>query len=129
MAKTEEIIKKVPVNKTAARVISGGVHFDSTKRIAQRHSDVPLPIVAPSKGEEDQTGKRFGFFTVVGKHRNERTRGQYALWVVRCNCGNYETRRSRSIKNLNNNNDRCEACRDLVYLKNKEQYRRIESNE
>ena len=58
------------------------------------------------------TGFKFGRFTVVGMALNTPHR-----WVVRCICGIYTMRKLKSIRNPNNNQDRCERCRQLAYLK------------
>jgi hypothetical protein len=107
-----------PVNKTAARVVSSGVHYDSPKKIVQRHWSTPPPTIAiTNKGGDfkDLTGVRFGRFTVVGLY-------QEGLWLVRCACGDFETRRSKAVNNPNNKQDRCENCRQTVHLRRKAEY-------
>ena len=108
-----------PVNSTAARVVSRGVHYDSSKKIVQRHWDVPPPVrpVPKDPSLQDLTGVKFGRFTVLGFYAEGN-----GLWVVRCACGDYETRRTKSIKNPNNDQDRCENCRQLVELRRRAEF-------
>lgn len=81
------------------------------------HSDVPYPLKAwTGPPAEDLKGREFGTFRVLGvwaDHKPDAVR-----WVVRCQCGAYELRKSKSIKNpANAEIDRCVKCRDTVYLR------------
>jgi hypothetical protein len=40
-----------------------------------------------------------------------------ALWIVRCVCGKYETRKSKAIKNILNAHDHCSYCDNNLLLK------------
>jgi len=61
------------------------------------------------EGQSDLRGTKFGKFTVIGKHRKKKRIG--VLWVVRCECGHYEIRSTKSVNNPFNFGDRCECCR------------------
>jgi len=98
-----------PVDQTAARVVSTGVHFQpDPKDINPRRSPAPLPIttrslplVTPStplyKIHEDLTGRVFGRLVVVGRfydpHQEYKAWHPKIRWVTRCACGYYEPRR------------------------------------
>ncbi|HEJ6002023.1 TPA: hypothetical protein SL812_003317 [Pseudomonas aeruginosa] len=116
---------EAPVNGTAARVIKKGEHFDSRKKYGAVCVDLPLAMRAPTEGEMttsgfiDLRGVKFGRFTVLGMSAKKAAR-----WVVRCECGNWSLRTSRSIKNPNNAEDCCEECRHLLFLKREEIKRR-----
>ena len=112
-----------PVNKTASRVLSGGEHYEPRKKLNQFHSIAPLPTKSFSGPKSlDLTGAKFGRFTVIGFLGKSKARP--GLWLVRCACGHYETRRSPAIKNPDNHDDCCSYCRNLKDLKRREQYMR-----
>jgi hypothetical protein len=128
----DSIITSVPADSTAGRVISSGFKYSPNKKIACHHWDIcpeleDLPKSVDQK--HDLRGVKFGRMTVIGR-LNLAAIGKLkpskkgALWVCRCSCGHYETRYSKSIKNKANQNDRCQLCRHLAYLKRKEIYRR-----
>lgn len=112
-----------PVNKVAARVIqqsSINDRFETKKSDGASRNlywETPKPHVSLAPCETNLTGTKFGRFTVVGKLVNKK-------WQVRCSCGNYSARKSKSIRNPNNNNDCCEVCRELLYLRRNEALRR-----
>ena len=108
-----------PVDRTAARVAGKGEHYESKKKITQRHWDVPPPMrqVSPKDLIDNLIGIKFGRLTVLGLYTEAS-----GLWVVRCACGDYETRRTKSIKNPNNDQDRCENCRETVHLRRQAEF-------
>ncbi|UHS60565.1 hypothetical protein HRR99_03030 [Agrobacterium vaccinii] len=93
-----------PANKTAALVSGRGEHFEFGAKAHQVHSATPLPFREPSKHEYEQsqfvdlTGSKIGRLNVLGVAADIPTGGTGAKWVVRCVCGNYETRKSKFIK-------------------------------
>jgi len=123
----DKLLASRPVNRQAARVLAGGVHYKPNKKIVQRHWTTPPPLVAiPESAKSnpcfvDLTGRSFGRFRVIGylgKSNNK------ASWLVRCACGDFETRRSRAILNPENYGDRCANCQHLAFLKREEIHRR-----
>lgn len=116
--KIEKIASSVPVDKTAALVTSSGVDYVPNKEILTNDQSTPIRT-RPVKTGENLTGKRRGRLTVVGLARDIK-----GSWVVRCDCGTYTTRKAKAIKNENNDQDRCEECRQLAFLKREEHYRR-----
>lgn len=112
-----------PVNKTASKVLSSGEHFESHKKLNQFHSIAPLqtqPFAGPK--HLDLSGTKFGRFTVVGCLGGFQ-RGKGVLWLVKCACSHYETRRTPAIKNPNNQDDCCSYCRQLEFLKHRDRYK------
>jgi hypothetical protein len=111
--------KRNPVNKSAKRVICSGEHYNNTRKIGgTAHFKSPPPLIAVAPNQEDLTGYRFGYFTVIGRTagthshiRKGRGLKRGSLWLVRCDCGDYELRYRKSILNLNNYGDRCAICR------------------
>ncbi len=108
-----------PINSTAAMMLCKGEQYTSKKKGNGGDSELPIPIRAlPWNADKTLIGKRRGKLTVLGisfkKYR----------WVVRCDCGMYSLRKSKSMNNENNIMDRCDTCRELLYLKRKEHYNR-----
>ena len=122
----KSIYSLAPVNATAARVVSSGQHYEPSKVITNLDTDLPIktrPVTATLLKDPnftDLTGIMFGRFTVIGLEANSNG----GLWVVRCQCGRYATRRSKAIRNKNNIVDRCEHCRHLAHKKRNELWRR-----
>ncbi len=111
-----------PANITARKVIQKGVNYEY--EIHQFHSDLPLPVIKNLKHLlknpefKDYTGIKHGTFIVIGyckfnkKHR----------WLVKCQCGKYEVRTIKALKNhIKNNNcfdqDTCSGCEDLKKIR------------
>lgn len=107
----------VPVNKTAVRVISKGENYHPNCEIQNPEFIGPPPMVPKCQlpntpGFIDLTGRKKGRFTVLGYMAGEKGR-----WVVRCVCGTYTTRSSKSIKSVESNpNAEFDACRHCVHL-------------
>ena len=114
---------RLPVNKAAGRVLGGGFNYEPNKKIVQQHWSAPPKIVPAPRNFEDLTGRKFGRFTVIGYLPSTNT-SKGSLWLVRCVCGDYESRRTRSVRNPKNNNDCCENCRHLIHLKRTDEFLR-----
>ena len=88
-------------------------------------SEFPLPTKKPQGSQYanpefvNLRGYRFGQFRVVGLSLDRP--GQ---WVVVCACGRYATRKTRSVLNENNRDDRCKRCQEIVYQLKQQAYRR-----
>jgi hypothetical protein len=103
-----------PINALAARVTKPGIHFKPYSKPScydVRDVQPQLKTWAESTGS-DLTGRKFGRFTVVGYSAEKSGR-----WVVKCQCGNYEFRRSRSVTNPANDLDMCQDCRATHFIK------------
>lgn len=122
----ERVVGSVPQNKTAARVMSRGVHFDPIINAPDTHkrSADPLPIgpVPPGpvarKFYDEIVGKKFGHWRVFG-HALVQPKGpsKGASWVVRCSCGRYEHRKWKGLKRAAETGDCCLECRHLQSIK------------
>jgi hypothetical protein len=127
----DKLLTSRPVNRAAARVLGGGVHYEPDKEIVQRHWTAPPPLktIPPAARIDpkfvDLTGVSFGRFRVIGYLGvlSEAKKAK-ALWLVRCACGDYESRSAKSVQNPENHGDRCEKCRHLAFLKRREQFLR-----
>lgn len=123
----ERIATSVPQNATAAKVVSQGIHYEPDLRAGcHLHSDLPLPMqpvpAAALALGKIPIGVKFGRFTVIGYSAAQNPK-KNANWVVRCLCGNYETRKAKAIFNPANADDRCKVCRHLE--SSKDRYRRF----
>lgn len=112
----DRIAASTPLNATAARVTSqNGDHYEPEQKIGtQQHWTAPPRCV---KGPDvpgfiDLTGKRFGSLTTIGFLGGNNKRG---LWLVRCDCGDYESRRTKTVKN-GKPEDCCQKCQRWRYV-------------
>lgn len=117
-----------PINRTAALVVSKGVHYEMNSKIQVKEYVGPPLMVAKndmpkSSGFIDLTGKQKGRLKVIGLMTEDISR-----WVVRCVCGTYTTRSAKSIKSVEKNHnaiyDACRECMHVAYRKREEIYRR-----
>lgn len=108
MSRYERLAGLRPANRTTAIVAGArGTHWNEQANFGQLHSDVPISTYACPDWAEDLTGRKFGRLTVIGFRCGNEFKG--ALWVVRCVCGAYETRRSKAISKAINS-EICTAC-------------------
>jgi len=120
-----DIHARVPINRIAARVTSGGSAYNPLKSVKNYDTDLPIqtrqstPIERRASGFIELSGRRVGRLAVIGL-----ASAIPARWVLRCDCGRYTTRTAKAIKNPKNTNDRCEHCRHLAFLKCEEHWRR-----
>jgi hypothetical protein len=116
----DRIYTSRPINKQAAVVTSAqnsNDHVNFTTRVIR--SRTPLPTEhALVRSQDKIIGERFGGFTVIGAfpliNRNKNRQ-----WVVRCDCGWYETRRLKSLRTVNPNSLCCMECQAVKKLSNK----------
>lgn len=118
-----------PVDRVAARVISGGTHYDPKKKVLEEEFIAPPPMVPKHRHPRDAsfidlTGRKKGRFTVIGLMERDGP----ARWVVRCACGTYTLRTAKSIKSADTNPnarmDACSQCKHLAAMKREEVWRR-----
>jgi len=88
---------EVPINKTAALVVSKGYSYE-TKTINSQclFSENGLKLKSLHKNAVDLTGIKFGRFVVVGLSADSKK----PKWVVRCSCGNFEVRSAKCIRKM-----------------------------
>ena len=119
-----------PVNAAADAVTTGrgNRHFEPAMKphSGHFHSHAP-PKMRPrreltteiSRQKHDElVGKRINRLIVVGLAvplSDSRTARRYAQWVVRCDCGMYETRKSKALRNPNPRplHSQCRACQTI----------------
>ncbi|EIW6162769.1 hypothetical protein MF451_003766 [Salmonella enterica subsp. enterica serovar Saintpaul] len=115
----------MPVNKDAARSMKRGEHYSSSKRIQEVESDNPFPVMPEALIGGDQfhtlpnlTGIRRGRLMAYGYVPGLRK------WACRCDCGKYTLRSTKAMNNDKNLADACGDCRELLFLKREEIWRR-----
>jgi hypothetical protein len=122
-----DIHARVPVDRLAVRVTRfAGEHWDPDKSVQTKDRVTPLSTIPVSPGTQDLTGHRFGRFVVFGQYSKSSDAGR--LWVVRCVCGTYTTRRTKAILNPANSRDCCAHCEHLKYLQRSDHFRRTGKN-
>jgi len=119
----DRIMTSTPVNRSAALAVSGkGEHFEPKVKIACEHHDIPPKTVpVPTNIAEDLTGRKWGRMTVVGYLRSSTNNTGGAVWLARCACGAYETRRTKPIKNASPR-DRCTKCNALRSIRRRQHF-------
>lgn len=85
MAKSEDVVKRSPIDATAAWVVSKGTSFDKQFKEGQEsESEVPFPTRQVPDGVEDLTGMTSGLLTVIGLLQLKHPLGhRRANWVCR----------------------------------------------
>jgi hypothetical protein len=125
---SEDIVKRKPVDKTAALVTGKGVHYEREVKSEYSISDLPIPTRLVERNNdgnpefEDLTGRRAGRMVCIGLARDYNGR-----WVVKCDCGRYTTRSTKSIKKAAPDN-MCEHCQRIVNVKRYQEYKRLGYN-
>ena len=116
-----------PVNAEAAKALQKGEHYDGAVKNDQLTLDAPL-VTSPYPGpkQDNLTGRIFGRLTVIG-YRGGGAKTHGTLWVVRCSCGRYATRRTKSIKNPKNTIDCCQYCKEIQYMKRHQYWKESKS--
>jgi len=107
----------LPINKIAARVVSGGTHFEPTIRPSCHDEREVCPEIRlrwPTQNTFDITGLKSGWLTVIGLSAEKTDR-----WVCRCVCGRYVFRTAKSLRRIKSAVDKCIHCDKLDYLKQK----------
>ena len=117
----DDLHARRPVDGNAASVFKGGAAFVPNKKIQTADSPYPIQTVNVPSDTTNLTGRRFGRMVVVGLSPFNKKSG--ATWVVRCACGTYTRRTAKAIKNPKNDQDACEECRHLMYLRRHDLYR------
>lgn len=109
------ILTSDPVDRTAARVMRPGIHWEPKLNpgCIEHWKDRPPTLPAP---RPDLTGTTFGRFTIVGYLGRKGNKTNKARWLARCACGAYEARRARTIRETCGE-DMCIACRAVGALR------------
>lgn len=125
-----------PVDNTASLVTGKGPKYTPDKKFGtQLHwkTKPPTKLFSTSNANEvDLTGESFGRLEIVGVYDDPRTghgikrRGYH--WVVRCSCGAYETRTTKSVKRGMTGEKKytepamCSDCQHVVHLRQRAEY-------
>lgn len=113
------------INGTAARVVAKAKESTLWRPMPALHAGhrlsatplavAPIPPLAPSELRAIP-GRRRGRITVIGYAQDQGSKKGSAKWVVRCDCGNYDTR-TNIIRWLSiQADDMCPECRKRQYL-------------
>lgn len=106
----DSIAASVPVDGTAVNVVSRGEHYEGRVPAWHLHWKAPpLAIDEKPHNAENLEGVRFGLMQVVRFYSRSYGHPKGCRWVVRCNCGDYEVRRTAAIKKADTEH-RCQAC-------------------
>lgn len=135
----KEIDPYLPINKTAKNVVSKShEHGPDYFRNSYISSMSPLPIIEYNGNiKNDLTGLKKGKLTVIGKYPKGKSNGSKKLrktrWVVKCICGRYEVKTSKSLKKESTqhhepNNHMCHVCAYNDHSKRREKYYRTGIN-
>lgn len=112
----ERIATSSPINRTAAIVTGAkGEQYVPIINTGRKHYEAPPRTVTPPAGLESLIGSNIGRLVVVGWIGKR--------WLVRCQCGRYEERRSKSVRTPNIR-DRCGECERLIYMRRHEHWLR-----
>ena len=95
------------VDRNAALMFSKGIKHEEMSNFGNcLHWQNPPPFTVKLQKDHPQIiGQKFGRLTVIGLSISVKS-----SWVVRCVCGDYETRRHKALMNPNNWGDRCMVC-------------------
>lgn len=122
-AALERIRASSPVNAQAARsAFAGGDGYELPTNAHERRWCAPPPTRAYDDcNAPDMTGTTVGRLEVVGYYGSTTSRNR-GLWVVRCRCGSYEVRRTKTLRNaiVDGLEMCCHICKKLDRLR--EQY-------
>lgn len=105
----------LPIDKTAALVVSNGTHFDAKIKPHKHDEREALPHLRLKWATQDSfniTGLKVGWLTVVGLSEEKNNR-----WVCRCVCGKYVFRSAKSLRRAKSVDDKCLHCAKLDYLR------------
>lgn len=113
-------MRREPIDRAAAMMFAAGVKTPAVRMGTMNHWEAcpPLADLKRRNVHENLTGKRQGRMAVIGLARDIEAR-----WIVRCDCGDYEPRKAKAIKNPANSNDCCAKCRQMVESKRAHEFR------
>lgn len=130
MSHYDKIASSTPINAAAARVTYGGENFDDTHLVRSskslQFSTCPkladLRELAKNPSFTDLTGVRYGRLRVVGAlEKDGVSSSDKARWVVRCDCGDYTTQKTKTVKRASP----AAMCLRCVYLRSLKHHDRI----
>lgn len=122
----DRVLSSSPLNATASAVTGTGEHYDYELDATVRHWKAPPPYRAPTHLQKPLMGHRQGRLTVLGVWGRDRAKG--TLWLVRCACGDYEVRPSKTVLTPNDN-AKCDVCQHLDWLQHHEAFLRTKKGQ
>ena len=120
----KELLNKVassePINITAVLVTSRGVDYKCPKPPSKTFSHTPFATRKVPINSLDLTEKKFGDLIVFGLSIIRKGKSKKrSLWIVKCVCGNYETRTSQGLRGHGEKqNLKCYECQYNEWKKN-----------
>lgn len=117
----DAIAAAAPLDARASAVRDGGGdHWTATLPADVEHwSAPPLPEDERPRDVADISGLVVGRLTVVRYHRTRPSGGRRSRWLVRCQCGDYELRKTRAVTNAKHPDQMmCFACQAVETLRN-----------
>lgn len=109
----DRIASSAPLDATASAVRDGsGDLYDGPNLGDRQHWKAPpLPLALKPLHLADLTGRRVGErLTVVRFHGQSGKSTPVNVWLVRCDCGDYEVRQDKKIRNGGHPEDACAIC-------------------
>lgn len=122
----DRIVTSAPLNRTAAVVRDAeGEHYAPAgpeNFVGGRQQWIAPPSCERlPHGKEDLSGTTWGRLKVIRFHSHRKGESR---WLVRCSCGNYETRRGKAIRaRLGTYEEACGPC--AVGLAHQRTFRRV----
>jgi hypothetical protein len=120
----ENIVSRIPVDKTARLVTGEGVSYEPDCQLKQNLHNKNIIAVDKERTKRSPhkllVGTKKGRLTVLGIMLTG-NRKKKAVWVVRCSCGSYEVRKLKTL-NKSKQDDSCLECKNLDYLKRRSKH-------
>ena len=96
----DRIFTSDPVDRTARMVTSEGEPPLDIPPWVEKHVIESPPNLPKFRGraQDDLTGQRIGYFTVIGYWEQGRKQNKKSRWLVRCDCGIYVCRKGKLLR-------------------------------
>ena len=110
----DAVAASAPLDRQASVIRDGSGDLWEAKinEAGQAHWDAPpLPLSAKPANQPELTGHRFGRFVVMRWHGATSKKNPEPAWLVRCSCGDYELRRTKTILRAGDLDDCCMKCK------------------
>jgi len=122
-ARPDEIQTRAPLRQAALQMTAGEPESCSPLLRNIFSWDGPPRMKRVPHGCPDYTGQRRGRLVVKGLlDKSELGGSKKASWVVRCDCGMWETRTSKAIREANEPDDCCVHCRTIAQRKRHQEH-------
>lgn len=115
-ARPDEIQTKAPLKQAVLQMLRG-YEAEAGPRPNRWHWLVCPPLRQPCSGSLDLRGVRWGRLSVVGLLDVSGTDRKGGRWVVRCDCGRFEVRKAKAIRERVEPIAACGRCEYVVRIK------------